>query len=102
MSALHTKNDVTIDFASGLSLTGTLVYDSYEVFALETNEGNEYLSTNLDEYGYLKGAGQVYIKDWSEHTGLAADLESKGLVRILDSVKVGSFGSTAYLVEVTF
>ncbi|MFE4332520.1 hypothetical protein ACFRQM_24775 [Streptomyces sp. NPDC056831] len=67
---------------------------------LETDEGPEYISVNLKSCGITPELGNVFIKDWSEHAGLTARLEQAGLVQPLHELTVGSFGSTAYEVEV--
>lgn len=66
-----------------------------------TDECHERVSVNLEAYGLVPGPGHVFIKDWSEHSGLTASLQRAGLARVIRSVVVGPFSSTAYEVEVT-
>jgi hypothetical protein len=44
--------------------------------------------------------GHVFVKDYSEHEGLAQALVNAGLVRIVEPITFGPFG-TGYLVEIT-
>lgn len=60
----------------------------------------EVISVNLAAYGLEAPEGHVYIKDWSEHSGLADSLQEHGAVQKVSSVKVGPFSSTAWLVRV--
>ncbi|WP_424862884.1 hypothetical protein [Streptomyces sp. MMS24-I29] len=97
-----TKHDVTVDFGS-IALTGTLDHDDEQrSLVLVTNEGSEPISVSLQAYGLIPMPGNVFIKDWSEHTGLTARLAAAGLVRIVRNMAVGPFRSTAFEVEVTF
>lgn len=56
----------------------------------------EPLSTSLIAYGYIEFPGEVFIKDWSEHEGLAAALADAGAGEITETLTVGPFNSTAY------
>lgn len=96
-----TRTLVTVSFAS-VDLTGTLEHeDERRDLMLVTDEGFEDISANLSRHGYIAPSGHVYIPDWSERSGLAADMQARGLVEIVDSVCVGPFSSLAYLVKVT-
>ena len=104
MSAITTKDDVTIDFGTTelTELTGTLQHDNVnQTLVLLTDEGPERLSVNLLADGFISMPGNVFIKDWSEGEGLTARLEAAGLVKRVRQVIVGPFRSTAYEVEVT-
>jgi hypothetical protein len=93
--------DVSIEF-NGLELNGTLQHDiGHTCLTLFTDEGPERLSTSLQSYGYLPTLDNVYIKDYSEHSGLTAALVAAGLVRKVGAVDVGPFASTVHEVEVT-
>lgn len=96
------KHDVTIDFGR-IELTGALVHDDeLRVLELENAEGPaEPVSISLQGYGLTPEPGNVFIKDWSEHSGLTARLERAGLVKPVHALPVGPFGSTAYEVQVT-
>jgi hypothetical protein len=101
-STTTVKHDVTVDFG-GIKLTGSLVHDDEcRLLELEVDEGPaEPISISLQGYGLTPMPGNVFIKDWSEHQGLAAQLVQTGLVKAVNEVAVGPFGSTAYEVEVT-
>ncbi|WP_181273550.1 hypothetical protein [Brevibacterium oceani] len=95
------KPDVTIDFGF-VTIFGTLIHDDVErALFLLTEEGYEHISTNLSAYDLEPSPGNVFIKGWSEHTGLTTNLVEQGLVRIVSSLSVGPFSATAYEVEVT-
>lgn len=98
---LVVKHGVTVDFGA-IELTGSLHHDDAQrALTLLTQDGPERVSVNLEAYGLIPGPGRVFVKDWSEHSGLAARLAEAGLVEIIGSVLVGPFSSTAYEVEVT-
>lgn len=95
------KPDVAIDFGS-VELTGTLVHDDEgRSLMLMTEEGPERISVSLEGYGLVPGPGHVFIKDWSEHAGLAESLQAAQLVKIVSSVNVGPFATAAHKVQVT-
>ncbi|MFB7918940.1 hypothetical protein [Streptomyces sp. NPDC056061] len=95
------KNDVTIDFGP-IKLTGSLLHDDAQrSLVLDTVEGVEPISVKLDAYSITPGPGNVFIKDWSEHSGLTARLTAAGLVKPVRTLVVGPFQSTAYEVQVT-
>lgn len=56
----------------------------------------EPLSTSLLAYGYIEFPGEVFIKDWSEHEGLAAALVDAGAGEVTETLTVGPFNSRAY------
>lgn len=59
--------------------------------------GRETLSVNLIQHGLVAPAGQFYVKDYSEHEGLADALVTAGVATKGEPVEVGPFGSTCYL-----
>lgn len=101
MSAITEKHNVTVDLGV-ITLTGTVSHDDVNRdLVLFDEEGPEVLSVNLEAYGLTPEPGNVFIKDWSEHSGLTKRLEEAGLVKAVHWVTVGPFASTAYEVEVT-
>lgn len=95
------RDGVTLAFGA-VELTGSLLHDrSHDMLELIDAEGSESLATSLRGYGLLPAPGNVFIKDWSEHSGLAASLEAQGLVKRVRELSVGPFSSTAFEVEVT-
>ncbi|MEV0445757.1 hypothetical protein AB0I84_20910 [Streptomyces spectabilis] len=96
------KRGVTVGFGR-IELTGALVHDDENrVLELEDAEGPaEPISISLQAYGLTPEPGHVFIKDWSEHSGLTARLAQAGLVTPVRALTVGPFRSTAYEVQVT-
>ncbi|MFD7661261.1 hypothetical protein [Streptomyces sp. NPDC059788] len=101
-STITVKHDVTVDFGC-IELTGALVHDDKNrVLKLEKAKGSaEPISISLQGYGLTPELGNVFIKDWSEHSGLTARLEWAGLVTPVNVLTVGPYRSTAYEVRVT-
>lgn len=95
------RHNVAVDFGV-IELTGTLHHDDAQrTLVLLTDEGPERISVNLEAYGLTTGPGRLFVKDWSEHAGLAERLQEAGFLRIVRSVAVGPFASIAHEVEVT-
>lgn len=106
------NDPITIDFAH-ISLTGvlTVIKGGYpngeDALVLETDEGPETLSVNLKPYPETwvqtstpKDDPQFFIKDYSEHAGLAERLQSQGIVKITSTWE-GPFGNIAYGVDLS-
>ena len=90
----------TIKFGS-LSLEGELaVY--LDVLALLTGAGRERLSIRLNDYGLIPAEGNFFIKDYSEHAGVTAQLVDAGAVEIVREVTFGPFNTRAYEVTPIF
>lgn len=88
----------------GTPYSGTLQHDDEQRalgFVDAEEMIGEIISVNLKAYGLEAPEGHVYIKDWSEHSGLADSLQEHGAIQKVSSVKVGPFSSTAWLVRVT-
>lgn len=85
-----------------MTLTGDIVYDPRRrVLELrDPEEGSDVLSLDMSYYGYVTGPGEVWIKDWTEHEGLADALVMAGVVMTVESVRIGPFSSRAYRVLV--
>ena len=85
-----------------VTLSGVLSYNparaSLIVADHETGEA-EVLSVDLTVYGYVAAPGEVFVKGWSEHSGLAAALEVEGVARIVETVLVGPFDSPAHRMQ---
>lgn len=85
-----------------VTLTGVLSYNparaSLIVADHETGEA-EVLTVDLTVYGYSAAPGEVFVKGWSEHSGLATALEAAGVARIVETVTVGPFGSPAHRMQ---
>lgn len=91
----------TLDFGESVELTGSVIYDqAHGLLYLVTDEDAEVLSITLDEYGLTTPENHVWIKDWSEHQGIASQLIRQNLVTYKQSFVVGPFDSQAHLVEI--
>ncbi len=92
--------NVTARF-SFTDLTGDIKYDAdhHALFMSFPDEGDEVMSVNLIGYGLEAKPDTVFIKDWSEHTGLARSLEAAGVVEIVRALNVGQWRSRAYEVR---
>lgn len=79
-------------------LTGDITYDRRRrlLELHDPKEGSEALSLDMSYYGYATAPGEIWIKDWSEHEGLADALVMAGVVMTVESVCVGPFSSRAY------
>ncbi|WP_051847115.1 hypothetical protein [Streptomyces sp. NRRL F-5053] len=100
-SAGPTGEDVSLTFGS-VELTGSLEHDDKRrSLVLMTDQGPERISVNLTEFGLTPASGHVYIKDWSEHSGLTAALERAGLVELVAKIVLGPY-TEAFEVAVLF
>lgn len=96
------NNNLTLWFGESVQLTGEVVHDQDNAMLyLVTHEDSEALSINLDQYGLTTPAGHVWIKNWSEHTGVATQLLNRGVVTHAATATVGPFNSPADLVQIT-
>lgn len=95
------RSNVTVTFPY-LTITGDIEYDSVQdaLAVIDPEEGPEVLTVDLTSAGYVAAPGEVFIKDWSEHEGLAKSLASAGVVEPIGTVTVNPFGSTAYRARV--
>lgn len=85
-----------------VTLTGEVRYDPRrDLLEIHYDDGEtEVLSLDLTDYGLVAPPGTVWIKDWTEHVGLADALVMAGVVAPVGSLGVGPFFSRAYLVRV--
>lgn len=81
-----------------ITLTGDVHYDPEHASAyMVTAEGYEDLSVSLSAYGCTPREGHIFVKDWSEHTGLAQAMETAGIAEIVDPIEnIGPFNLKAY------
>ncbi|MGO2616102.1 hypothetical protein [Arthrobacter rhombi] len=99
---------ITIRRNALLSLTsldraGEIRYDSrqHALVLIDPTTGEEELLTlNLLSSGYVAGPGEVFVKDWSEHSGLAAALVATRVVNHIESLRVGPHGVTAHRLQI--
>lgn len=82
---------------------GELVWDDAQQMLLLTSleDGDqEVLTVDLMSYGYVPPPGHAYIKDWSIQIGVAAALESAGLVEVIEKITFGPWKTRAQLVRI--
>lgn len=93
--AVLTFNDIVLE--------GRIEYDrsqhSLAIANPDTGE-EEVLTINLLTSGYVAFPGEVFVKDWSEHSGLAAELEQAGIAEVVETVVVGPHQQRAYRMRV--
>lgn len=103
--ATHTptvREHAAVDFGHDLILEGRIEHHpSQDLLLLITDEGIERLSISLEPYGISPAPGNVFIKDYSEHAGLAQRLVEAGLVTIVGCVTAGPNWSLFYEVAPT-
>lgn len=90
--------DANITFQDGdFTLEGKLVYEpaTDSLIVHSAYEAPEVLTVNLLEYGLVTDLGEVFVKDWSEHSGLAQALIDAGYAQLVDNHFVGPFRSRA-------
>ena len=106
--------NVAVTFGQGdfaVTLTGDLVYmpwaqggENALVLVGQDEEGPfvEHISTNLTSLMlYCFEEDVFWIKNWSEHTGLAEEMANTGLVEIVrETGPVTAFGDTATMMRV--
>lgn len=99
MSQTPVNKVITIK-AKYVELTGSLFTSTYvdgaTALQLMTEEGPETLSVNLSAYGLHPDPGNVFIKDYSEHEGLAQALVKAGLAEIVREVVIGGYGARGH------
>lgn len=63
----------------------------------------ETLSTNLSAYGFVPGPNQFFVKDYSEHEGLAVALAMRGIATLVDPAPYtfGPHDAKAYLMQLS-
>lgn len=91
-------DDASITFQDGdFTLEGTLVYEpaTDSLVVHSAYEAPEVLTVSLLEYGFMTDPGEVFVKDWSEHSGLAQALIDAGYAQLVDNHFVGPFRSRA-------
>ena len=97
----YLTDHISLQFGEHVRLDGYAAYDQPRgLLYFITDEGYEVLSVVLEAYGFVAPLGCVWIKDWSEHTGVTEQLVSLGVVSYEKTVRVGPFNSPAHLVSV--
>lgn len=92
---------ITLYFGEEVHFAGRVIYDGNSgLLYFVTGEDSEVLSVNLEAYGLTTPPGHAWIKDWSEHAGVASQLISLKAVAYRQTVLVGPFDSPAHLVQI--
>ena len=65
----------------------------------QDGEETEVLSVNLTAYGLHAPDGHVFVKDYSEHSGLPVALEAADVAHAVRVVVFGPFRTTAVLMK---
>lgn len=98
----YLATSVTLHFGEAVRTTGQVGYDAArQLLLFITTEDTEVLSVNLETYGLTTPAWHVWVKDWSEHTGLTNQLTNLQIATYKITAEVGPFNSPAHLVEIT-
>ncbi len=102
MAFTTVKMNVSIPLES-TTLVGDVLFDPEQELLLVDQEGYpvEFLNTDLSVYGLFATEDSVWIKGWSEHSGLAQALENAGVISITRSVTVGPFSLPAFQAKIT-
>lgn len=79
-------------------LEGYLTYDARRgALTLTDHHGEvEVLSVDLWAEGYVAAPGEILVRDWSEHAGLAGALVDAGVAMRTETLVVGPLASRAY------
>lgn len=79
-------------------MSGRVTFDCRrQLFELHDRlEGSEVLNADLSLEGHIRFPDEVIIRDWSEHTGLAAALIDAGILMRTETIVVGPFSSRAF------
>lgn len=88
---------------TSLDRAGEIRYDSRQhalVLIDPTTEEEEVLTMNLLSSGYVAEPGEVFVKDWTEHSGLAAALVAARVATHVESLRVGPHGATAHRLRI--
>lgn len=98
----YLTSHITLYFGEEVHLTGRVAYDQGGgLLYFVTDEDSEVLSINLDVYGLTTPPGHAWIKDWSEHAGIAKQLITGHTVSYKQTALVGPFDSPAHLVQIS-
>lgn len=88
---------------TSLDRAGEIRYDSRQhalVLIDPTTAEEEVLTMNLLSSGYVAEPGEVFVKDWTEHSGLAAALVAARVATHVESLRVGPHGATAHRLQI--
>ncbi|KIP53818.1 hypothetical protein [Leucobacter komagatae] len=81
---------------SEIELDGDLHYDAAQaaLCLVDPESGEEeVLTVSLLSDGYVALPGEVFVRDYSEHSGLPTALVTAGVCELVEELSVGPFGS---------
>lgn len=96
------RNNALLSLTS-LDRAGEILYDSRQhalVLVDPATAEEEVLTVNLLSSGYVADPGEVFVKDWSEHSGLAAALVAARVAKHVEGVRVGPHGAIAHRLRI--
>lgn len=82
-----------------LDLVGDIKYDSRQhalVLIDPSTADEEVLTLSLLSSGFVAAMDEVFVKNWSEHSGLAAALVAAQIGHRVETITIGPNGLTAY------
>ena len=89
------QESTTLELAE-IELEGDLYYDAEQnalcLVEPETGE-DEILTVNMLGAGYVAFPGEVFVRDYSEHSGLPAALVAVGVCEEVEKISTGPFGA---------
>lgn len=88
-----------------VTLSGVLSYNLAHASLILANHATgeaKVLTVDLTVYGYVSAPGEVFVRGWSKHAGLATALEVAGVARIVETVHVGPFDSPAHRMQLGY
>lgn len=97
------RDTALLKFNTDVELAGRIEYDSgqHALAIVDPSTGEEeVLTVDLLSSGYFAFPGEVFVKDWSGHRGLAHTLARNGIAAFIEAVLVGPFQQTAYRMRV--
>lgn len=97
----YLTSTTTLQFGQSVHLAGRVAHDATSALLyFVTDEDTEVISIDLYAQGLATPQDHLWIKDWSEHAGIASQLVDLGVVEHRATVSVGPFGSPAHMVKV--
>lgn len=91
---------ISLRFGQSVQLAGRVARDSTNALLyFVTDEDAEVISVDLQAYGLNTPQDHIWIKDLSEHAGVASQLVDLGVVVHKATVCVGPFDSPAHMVK---
>ena len=95
MSMSTLQEGITLAF-NEIELTGCIEHDpaQHALEMLFPDGDSEMLTVDLLASGYVAYPGEVFVRDYSEHSGLPAALVAAGVCGEVEKLSVGPFSSS--------